>query len=207
MVVRSGLVAEARAAWIAALAAVGWKKRAGDVFTRVLTGDAIGWLGLNTAVGRSDGLLEVNPVLGVRHQGVEHLVAELTQEKFRRHVPATLSVHLGYVMPEGRYRPWLFGADQPVESAAREMVAAVVAYGLPFMERLSALDALADAMDDGSIGIGEALAFRRPAARLLLGESRGAEMALEEGRATLRTRQDQAAMRYRRFAEAFQARL
>jgi ABC-type branched-subunit amino acid transport system ATPase component len=71
VVVRSGLVAEAGEAWRAALGSAGFRKRSGDVYTRQVAEDVLGWLGLNRAVNRGDGLLEVNPVVGVRHQVLE----------------------------------------------------------------------------------------------------------------------------------------
>ena len=140
------------------------------VFTRQVAADVLGWVGLNRAVSRGDGLLEVNPVVGVRHQALERVVADLLGERFHDYIPPTVSVHLGYVMPEGRYRPWLFGGDVPVGDVAAEMVGAIVAYSLPFMDDHASLSAVVESMSDGRSGIAEQLAFRRPVGYLLLGE-------------------------------------
>jgi len=48
------------------LAELGFRKRAGGVFTSDLGDDVLGWLGLNTASEHVKGV-EVAPVVGVRH--------------------------------------------------------------------------------------------------------------------------------------------
>ncbi len=51
----------------------------------------LGWLGLNRASTHDAGTaVELFPVVGVRHQGVERVVAELRGEKFHQYIPATV---------------------------------------------------------------------------------------------------------------------
>jgi len=207
MVVRRGLVAEAGEAWRTALVSAGFRKRSGDVFTRQVAADVLGWLGLNRAVSRGDGLLEVNPVVGVRHQVLERVVADLLGERFHEYIPPTVSVHLGYVMPGGRYRPWLFGGDVPVGDVAAEMVGAIVACGLPFMDDRASLSAVVESMSDGRSGVAEQLAFRRPVGYLLLGEPGRAREEVRASLARLGEREDLAAQRFRGFASALERRL
>jgi hypothetical protein len=140
-------------------------------------------------------VLEVNPVVGVRLQALERVVAELLGERFHGYIPPTVSVPLGYVMPEGRYRPWLFGRDAPaVDAAARN-------------DRAS-LSAVVNSMADGRAGIAaEQLAFRRPAGYLLLGERGRAHAEVSDSLERLGDRGDLAARRFRRFASAFEERL
>lgn len=207
MVVRSGLVAQASEAWRTALASAGFKKRSGDVYTREVAQDVLGWLGLNRAVHRGDGLLEVNPVVGVRHQALERVVADLLGERFHEYTPPTVSVHLGYVMPDGRYRPWLFGGDVPVRDVAGAMVDAIAAYGVRFMQDRACLDAVVESMADGRAGIAEQLAFRRPVGYLLLGDPQRSREALRASLDRLADRRDLAAQRFRGFASELEKRL
>ncbi len=207
MVAREGLVAEASAAWSAALAALGFVKRSGDISTRPVAKDVLGWLGLNRAVNRADALLEVNPVIGVRHQELERIVAELLGQKFHRYNPPTISIHLGYLMPEGRYRPWLFGDEKPVSDAASEMVQAIDAYGGGFMNKNASLETIVAAMEDSQVGIAEQLAFRRPVGYLLLGDLGRARDAVQVSLERLGDRRDPAAQRFRSFAAAFEEQL
>jgi hypothetical protein len=207
MVVRSGLVAEASEAWQAALALAGFRKRGGDVYTRQVARDVLGWLGLNRAVNRGDGLLEVNPVVGVRHQELERVVANLLGQRFHEYTPPTVSVHLGYVMPEGRYRPWIFGGDVPVRDVAAEMVDAIVAYGARFMDDRASLEAIVESMSDSRAGIAEQLALRRPVGYLLLGEPGRAREAVRASLDRLGDREDLAAERFRGFVSELEERL
>lgn len=207
MVVRQGLVAEASAAWRAVFASVGFRKRGGDVYTRKVAAEVLGWLGLNRATGRRDGLLEVNPVVGVRHQAQERVLADLLGERFHEYIPPTISVHLGYVMPEARYRPWLFGGDVPVRDVTAEMVDAIATYGLPFMDDRASLSVIVKSMSQGRAGIAEQLAFRRPVGYLLLGEPGRAREQVRVSLDQLGDRADLAAQRFRGFASAFEKRL
>ena len=199
-------IAEVVAACRDRLGAVGFKKRAGEIFTVDVADEVLGWLGLNRAVGRGDGLLEINPVVGVRHQAIERLVAELKGERFHAYIPPTVSLHVGYLMPEKRYRPWLFD-DRNVAEAADAMVSAVETYGVPFMKQHSSLDALTALMATGDVGIREQLSYRLPIAYHLLGDADRATAALTAALDDLAERRDVAAERFRAFAAAFQARI
>ena len=74
------------------LAELNFRKRAGQIFTAEITDDVLGWLGLNRATRHCPaGEVEINPVVGVRHQGVERIVAECRGEKFHAYQPPTRS--------------------------------------------------------------------------------------------------------------------
>jgi len=190
----------------ARLVVVGFKKRAGQVFTRELGDDVLGWLGLNRATRhRPVGEVEVNPVVGVRHQGVERVVAELRGEKFHAYQPPTVNTSLGYLMPEQRYRGWVIDADGSA-GAPEDLARAVEAYALPLMEASVSLSRLCELLDDG-MGFDHQLVYRRPVAWLLAGdESRGLAL-IDEAEAGLGGRDDAAAVELRAFAAAFRERL
>jgi hypothetical protein len=104
------------------------KKR---IFIYEMTKDVWGTLGLNEATG---GFLEINPVIGVSNQTVEKLVLEL-REKEATQIIATVSTHLGYLMPIYKsYRPWNFYEGKDYESKVKRMVATINKYGKRFME-------------------------------------------------------------------------
>lgn len=89
------------------LAELGFRKRAGGIFTVDLEPDVLGWLGLNRASEHQpSGSFEVNPVIGLRLQRVEREVARLTSQPFHQYIPPSASSPLGYLMPEARYRAW-----------------------------------------------------------------------------------------------------
>lgn len=187
------------------LEAVGFKKRAGQVFTMEVGDGVLGWLGLNRANRhRPPGEVEINPVVGVRHQAVEQVVAELRGEKFHPYQPPTVSTPLGYLMPGERYRAWVLTTG--AEHEAADLVDAVEKYAVPFMTATSDLATLCQRLDE-RMGFDHQLVYRRPAARLLAGDSPRARELLEAAAADLGDRDDAAAAEFRRFADAFRHRI
>ena len=188
------------------LAELGFKKRAGLVFTLDLAPAVLGWLGLNRATQhRAPGEVEINPVVGVRFQEVEQVVAECRREKFHAYQPPTISSPLGYVMPEKCYKGWVFGRGGS-EGAATDMTRAISAYGIPFMRSVVNLAELRRWLELRS-GFEHQLAYRRPVAALLAGDVERARGLLNEGLASIGTRTDLAATDFRTFGEAFRRRL
>ncbi len=184
---------------------LGFRKRAGEVFTTEAAKDVLGWLGLNRATQhRPAGEVEINPVVGVRHQGVERLVAEFRGDKFHAYLPPTISSPLGHLLPEARYRAWIFSPSN-ADVVAADMVGAVATYGLPFIHAMSDLNALCQALDN-RMGFEHQLAYRRPVAWLLAGDSVRARKMVDESVASLHSRSDLAAADFRRFAEALSRR-
>ena len=188
------------------LARLGFRKRAGDVFTLDLAPGVLGWLGLNRATRhRAPGELEVNPVVGVRFQEVERLVAECRGEKFHAYQPPTISSPLGYVMPEKQYRAWVLGPGRS-EDVAADMANAIATYGIAFMRSVIDLAELRRRLEDRT-GFEHQLTFRRPVAALIAGDIEGARALIDETVATIGARTDLAAVDFRKFAEAFRRRL
>ena len=69
---------------LALLVKSGLKKRAGHVFTLEIAAGVLGWLGLNRATKhRGPGEVESSPVVGVRFQEVERLVAACRGDQSR----------------------------------------------------------------------------------------------------------------------------
>jgi hypothetical protein len=188
------------------LAILGFKKRAGNVFTRSFDDYVVGWLGLNLATGRGDGRLEINPVIGVRHQAVERLIAELHGEKAQSRAAPTISVSLGYVLPEMRYTPWFFADERDVEPGTVSLVAAVESYGIPFMERYGSLSGIVEAARSGLVPVPEQRVERLAVALVLTRDAAAALAELDAFADGIGDRSDPAAARFRSFARALRSR-
>jgi hypothetical protein len=201
-VTRSGLANNLLAAVGTRLLPLGFRKRAGGIFTMELAGDVLGWLGLNRAFRAGEGRYEVNAVVGVRHQQVERVVAEFLDERPHPYRPPTISVALGYLMPDRRYEPWLFG-QQGLESTSDELATAIATYGLPFMQRNGALEAVARGLEQGLGHYGE---YQLPVALALLGEIERATQMLASSVDRLGDRDDERAKELRAFARTFAGR-
>lgn len=133
------------------LARIDFQKRKADIFTVAVNEEIVGWLGLNTAPYRG-GVLQINPVVGVRHQKLESRVAELLEQKPHKYVPASISTNLGYLMPERKYAAWSFQEDANCEAPVAEMVAAIEKFGRPFMQQNSTLPAISTALFNSKRG-------------------------------------------------------
>lgn len=75
----------------AGLAQLGFDKRKPGIMTIKKSNDVYGWIGLNTATRGKKGYFEINPVVGIRNQKIEKLVADLLGERFNEVVPPTLA--------------------------------------------------------------------------------------------------------------------
>jgi len=116
--------------------------------------------GLNTARPVS-GTTEINPVIGVRSQRIEEMLAETMGEPFHKYIPPTFSRNIGYVTPLRKY--WaVFANWNSISTAATELANAVRLYGLPFVTQLSDVKRLTDVMRYDSLGITEPLKYRVP---------------------------------------------
>lgn len=179
----------------------GMRKRGqGEIYTCELNQETIGWVGLNRAVGHRDGLLEINPIMGVRHQPLERMLADIVGEKFHPCIPPSIGVHLGYLMPQKEYIPWLFADDGGNGIRVKKMVAAIIEYGRPFMEANTTLDALCETMAHSGFGVPHQIAYRLPVAYLMLGQTSVVEGFLRSQLAEIGDRKDPAAQDYREFA-------
>lgn len=187
---------------VSSLEAIGLKKRAGGVFTIELGGPFVGTVGLNRATqGRRAGELEVNPIVGVRHQEVERVVAQLTEAAFHPYLPATVLKPIGYLMPDKRYRAWDI-TPQNAEDQAADLAAAVETWGFAFMRNASSLDSLIK-FAEMKYGYDFRLAYTLPVARALNGDRARAESEVAGTLADFGSDEYPAAQEFRQFSERF----
>jgi hypothetical protein len=184
------------------MAAIGFRKRADLIFTMELSADVVGWLGLPTASRHpyEPGSFGVGPVLGVRQQTVERIIAKLRVDKFHQYIPPTVSVQLGYLMPDRRYREWVI-SPASMSSAATQIAEAVREYGVPFMQEGQDFDRLTILVERH--GIDHLARYRRPVLELVAGRAGNAIQLIDDSVASLKGRHDLAAAQFERFAAAF----
>src|SRR3989442_6817557 len=86
----------------------GYDLRDPGIFTRPLENqsDVHGWVGLNTAERGRAGGVDINPVVGVSHAGVESALVELRGVRPDPDIAPAPSVALpvGYLMPDPSFR-------------------------------------------------------------------------------------------------------
>lgn len=189
------------------LAALGFRKREQSIFSLAVSENVLGLLGLNTAGGRGQGVLEINPVVGVRNQRVEKLVAELLGETFDEVNPFSAGANIGYLSPKSKYWPFLFNEGTPTEGIVGELVEAIQMWGLPFIRSNVSLEALLATMSTNRFAIRPQAIYRIPAALYLLGRSAEAVASLQDELVKLGAATDPGAKRFQRFANNLMERM
>jgi len=183
------------------LVVFGFQKRRAGIFSCPILDEVIGWIGLNTATrGRSDAL-EINPVVGVRNQRIERLVAELTGDAFDDLIPPTIAGNVGYLSPARRYLAYTFAESASNEEVADRLCESIKMYGLPFMKKIADLRTMIKKMQTLRFGMAEQLHYRIPIGLWLLNEIEEAETAIATRLHTIGERSDPAALRYLSFAK------
>lgn len=181
------------------LEALGYRKRAGAVFTLPIDDEFLGWLGLNTASEHLGGTgINVLPIVGLRHQPTERLIAECAGRKFHAFQPPTIRASIGELMAEPTYATWLVDRDQS-GGTVDAMVEAVRDVGLPFVRTNATLSELRRRIDDGFSS--DQLAYRRSAAAVVVGDPSAARAIVDDALRVIDGRTDAAANDFRRFAD------
>jgi hypothetical protein len=168
------------------------------VYTYPIDRAVSGWIGLNLIKNRSDGRVGINPIVGLRNEAVESLVERLSNQTGSA---PTLSISLGYLMPEKRYLEWLFEPEPAFDyvSEAKKVATAIQVYGLPFMKANATLDAVIENLEQLRFSFNESAVYRLPAAYLLAGKPDLAEKYVRRQLEALAARQDDATLQYRVF--------
>ena len=184
------------------LGAEGFKKRTGEIFTVEVAPGFVGWLGLNRAKHPQG--VELNPVVGVRYQELEALLSTLLKERPHKYIPPTVSISLGYLMPERQYRSWIFREDTVISSSA-DMAAAIVRYGVPFMVSAASLVEVGALLESPRFSSAEHAMYRRPLIKWLLGDREGALQVCASCVQQFDKRDDLAAKNFRQFARGLES--
>jgi hypothetical protein len=179
----------------------GFRKRAGRIFTRTLPGDRIAWLGINIAShSRPKGETLLHPVVGIRDQLVERIVANGRGEKLHAYVPPTVSSPLRYLVPDRARPDWVLDGSSGDAQVVEAVASAVSRFGVPFVESLLDRDRLVSTLEDAHARDQQA-AYRWPALLMLLGRRAEASAASSAVVAELGDRDDQAARELRAFID------
>lgn len=179
---------------------LGFLKKKTGIFVKTVSADVLGTIGLNIATGRGSGIIEINPVIGIRNQCIERLLAEILGEPFDELIPATLAGNVGYLSHENTYRPYIFTNKESIDAIVNEMRDAVKDFGLPFMQKASNLSDLVELMRTVRFGIPFVIEYRIPVGLLLLGKKIEAKEIIDKKMSEITSKHDPASLRYKKFS-------
>ena len=114
------------------LCARGMRKHTKGRYSRHITSDAVGVVGLNAATKYR---FEINPIIGVQHLPLEHLLAELKERRFHpAESGATIAFPIGYLGPGQMFWTWKFEEGRDNAATVAEMVDEITTIGFRYME-------------------------------------------------------------------------
>jgi hypothetical protein len=180
---------------------IGFRRREPGIFTVELAGEFLGSVGLNRAVGRGEGWLDVHPSVGVRYQPLERKLAELQGVKWDSYAPATIFSQLGYLMPQHRFLSWSFSIGTDPAPTVEDMIRAVETYGVPFMRSSASLDAIIGRLSTFAYTTADSRSYRLPLTYFMSGDRVRAIALVETELKKLGNQKDAGADFYRKFAE------
>ncbi|MFJ1751414.1 hypothetical protein [Kitasatospora sp. NPDC088134] len=156
----------------------GWRKRTGDIYTQNLGNGFHAWAGLNRASKHHP--LEINPVVGLRYDPLERLLADITGAVSR--TTATISRPVGYLTPDNAFLQLRVAEPGDAERAADELHELVQTYGLPFARQHASPDRLLTALQTGgNVPNPDRTGLLLPALHFLRGDTDETRSCLAQG--------------------------
>ena len=176
----------------------GFRKREPGIFTKEISPDVLGWVGINLTGKKPDGLLYVNPIVGVRHQLIEAKWAKLMGEKPHPYLLPTLSTNAGFLGPRREYKEWGFEEGKDNTSIIARLARFVLSTGLQFMKETASLGKILERTD---MMVPDSELFRIPIIHWLTGDEEQVRVTLRGEIAKHRKRKDKTIEDYRVFAK------
>jgi len=114
------------------LCAAGMRKHLKGLYSRTMTTDATGVVGLNAATKYG---FSINPLIGVQFLPLETVLAELKERPFHpTKCGATIASPIGYLGPAHMFWEWRFEEGRDNAATVDEMVGEITTIGFRYME-------------------------------------------------------------------------
>ena len=183
----------------ARLAEGGFRKRQPGIFTRELGPEMLGWVGIEDAGKKDDGLVYLNPIVGVRHQLLEAKWAKLLGEKPHPYLIPTLRTNAGFLGPRREHKEWGFEEGRDNTSIIARLARFVLSTGLQFMKETASIEKILERADE--MMEVESQLFRIPILYWLSGDEEQVRVTLRAELARTRKRKDRTIEQFRVFAK------
>ncbi|MBS1152304.1 MAG: hypothetical protein H6Q89_4002 [Myxococcaceae bacterium] len=176
----------------------GFKRREAGIYTKELSSDVLGWVGIHLTGKKADGLLYVDPIVGIRHQQIEAKWAKLLGEKPHPYLLPTLSTNAGFLGPRREHKEWGFEEGRDNTSIIARLARFVLSTGLQFMKETASLNKILERTD---MMVPDSVLFRVPIIHWLTGDEEQVRVTLRGEIANTRKRKDKTIEQYRVFAK------
>lgn len=185
----------------AQLGAAGFTYRGRSWYERPLSSETTAIATLASDTFRGDSAVYINPSLGIRHERLEQLLAELSGYELGKFPPATIGISLGYATPTGKHIMYPFTPGE-VSAKVKDLVQTISKDGLSWMQKNQTIDAIHDALAKFKFATRDSARFRIPLVYYLKGDYESACVATRRGLEEIGANQDVYSQRYRHFANA-----
>lgn len=120
------------------LCAKDMRRHSKGVYSRKITNEATGVVGLNTATKYG---FSINPIIGIQYLPLEYLLAELEERKFHpTKSGSTIACPIGYLGPARMFWEWKFEEGRDNAATVAEMVGEITTVGFCYMEQNCTLE-------------------------------------------------------------------
>ena len=183
------------------LAGLGFKKNKDGIMLVELDHGVSGWIGLNSSSRQAPGIVDVNPLVGVSHEGLERSISNLEGDEF---VPGrgSIGTNIGYLGSKKTFGSYTFADESTFDQVSDELVEDVKTLGLPFMRAHTSLPVLLEDMLAHRYTL-HRVRYQVPVALGLLGRYAEGLSFLEAELVKCASMTDPATERFRSFADRF----
>jgi hypothetical protein len=176
----------------------GFQQRQPGVFTKEIAPDVLGWVGIESTGKKADGLVYLNPIVGVRHQLLEAKWARLIGEKPHPFLQPTLRTNAGLLGPRREHKEWGFEEGRDNTSIIARLARFVLSTGLQFMKETASIGKI---LERAQMMEPQTQLFRIPLLHWLAGDEEQVRITLRAELAQTRRRKDKTIEQYRGFAK------
>lgn len=181
----------------------GFKPKGGAYIIEVQP-EILGFSSVGTVTHRGDGLIGYAPLVGIESIRMRKELNRLEGEKPNRR-QASLTIMLGYLMPEKRFLEWLMNPLESIDQRREmeQMCRAIELYGMPFMREFGSMNAIAHSLETMQYSYRERVLFHLPVAYRLLGQEEKARELVTRSLVEMTARKDILATDFQSFAQRF----
>jgi len=166
----------------------------------------VGCVELLVEANPTENRVEVDVAIGVHHQQVERILADLKGQPYQQYSPFTVGVQIGYLMPGKSHVLYLLHSSSDVARVAEHVAADVRSLGRPFMASSTSLASIAEFMKARPARVpATSVAYRLPIVLHLMGDTKAALECDLHYLEKLASGADVWAAQYRQFGQALKA--
>ncbi len=130
---------------------IGFKKKQ-YYFIKPIENNVIATLNFGMAAHKVQGHIYVNVAIGVSHKNIEELYIKLT-EKSNALFQATISMQIGYLMPEDSFKEWDFVESTDNSNVFEDLLNCIQTYGFEYIEKMKDFNNLFEAFEKRVSGV------------------------------------------------------